>query len=479
MVIINSEANTEKFVVVQSNDLVEAMYSPALTARAHKVARLLFSLISPEDKDLKLYTITIEALKRYLGYKTDVTWGRFNDDLRDIADRLNREPIVIKTAENIITAYMIAGFVIDYKKATVTFEIPLLLKPFLLELKRNFTMYPLLYIPKLKSSYSIRLYELLYQYKTIGHRTFEIADLQKKVGSDYELYGDFKRKVLGIAQRDLEEHTDIRFEFDEIKTVRKVSSLKFRILANTPKQTPEEKQMPKNAVLSFLEEAIQIDDKPDLGEKVRSILRGWEISDKSLQKFGNMGFNIITDDSVRVVVIERTGGSLERYYLEKIEVVNNGRPRGVGEATNRAGFLVKALQEDWQSPKAVQEQQEKDVKRKRQNVQKRLKELENTREVLKKQLEADKSALYELISQDSAIFLPLFESAKSGVTTFRETIFPNDMTPIACFQKGGMSRNLIALKMEEAFPERFVLLNDHVKKQLTDIDTEIESLKKM
>ncbi|NJN35614.1 MAG: replication initiation protein [Saprospiraceae bacterium] len=180
MVIINSEANTEKFVVVQSNDLVEAMYSPALTARAHKVARLIFSLISPEDKDLKLYTITIEALKRYLGYKTDVTWGRFNDDLRDIADRLNKEPIVIKTAENIITAYMIAGFVIDYKKATVTFEIPLLLKPFLLELKRNFTMYPLLYIPKLKSSYSIRLYELLYQYKTIGHRTFDIEDLQKK-----------------------------------------------------------------------------------------------------------------------------------------------------------------------------------------------------------------------------------------------------------------------------------------------------------
>ncbi|NJN35613.1 MAG: replication initiation protein [Saprospiraceae bacterium] len=133
---------------------------------------------------------------------------------------------------------------------------------------------------------------------------------------------------MGIAQRDLEEHTDIRFEYDEIKTVRKVSALKFRILANTPKQTAEEKQLPKNAVLSFLEEAVQIDDKPDLGETVRAILRGWEISDKSLQKFVNMGFNIITDDAVRAVVVERTGGSLEQYYLEKIEVVKNGRPRG-------------------------------------------------------------------------------------------------------------------------------------------------------
>ena len=194
MVIINKETNTDKFVVVQSNDLIEALYSPALTARAHKVARLIFSLISPEDKDLKLYSITIDAMKRYLGYKSDVTWGRFQDDLRDIADRLNKEPIVIKTTENIITAYLIAAYAIDYKKGIVTFEIPLLLKPFLLELKKNFTMYPLLYIPKLKSSYSIRLYELLYQYKTIGHRTFDLEDLQKKVGSEYELYGDFKRK---------------------------------------------------------------------------------------------------------------------------------------------------------------------------------------------------------------------------------------------------------------------------------------------
>ena len=273
MVIINKETNTDKFVVVQSNDLIEALYSPALTARAHKVARLIFSLISPEDKDLKLYSITIDAMKRYLGYKNDVTWGRFQDDLRDIADRLNKEPIVIKTTENILTAYLIAAYAVDYKKGVVTFEIPLLLKPFLLELKRNFTMYPLLYIPKLKSSYSIRLYELLYQYKSIGHRTFELEDLQKKVGSEYDLYGDFKRKVLGIAQRDLEEHTDIRFEYKEIKNVRKVSALKFSIIANQPKQ-----DAPKQTILNFLEEAVQVDEKPELPIDILQILAGWLIS---------------------------------------------------------------------------------------------------------------------------------------------------------------------------------------------------------
>jgi hypothetical protein len=97
---------------------------------------------------------------------------------------------------------------------------------------------------------------------------------------------------------------------------------------------------------------------------------------------------------------------------------------------------------------------------------------------LKKQVESDKTVLYNQIADDAALFLPIFEAAKAGVTTFRETIFPSNMSAMACFEKGGMSRNLIALKMEETFPERFVLLNDHAKKQLSDIENEMQNLKR-
>ena len=479
MVIINKETNTDKFVVVQSNDLIEALYSPALTARAHKVARLIFSLISPEDKDLKLYSITIDAMKRYLGYKNDVTWGRFQDDLRDIADRLNKEPIVIKTTENILTAYLIAAYAVDYKKGVVTFEIPLLLKPFLLELKRNFTMYPLLYIPKLKSSYSIRLYELLYQYKSIGHRTFELEDLQKKVGSEYDLYGDFKRKVLGIAQRDLEEHTDIRFEYKEIKNVRKVSALKFSIIPNQPKQ-----DTPKQTILNFLEEAVQVDEKPELPIDILQILAGWGMNEKSLSKYLNLGFNVIIDDEARTKA-ELRCDSLEKYYREKIDLVENASktrstPNGITEGgTNRVGFFIKALQEDWQNLKAIKEQQDKDVKKKQMNVQKRLKELEVKKEALKKQLELEKTKIYELIVVDKLILDLVYEETKKGVTAFRETVFPSNMSPTECFKKGGMSRNLLAAKMEELFPEKFMPFSEFFKNDFSGIHKEIEDLQKM
>jgi len=49
----------ERFIVTQSNNLVEANYSPELTAQAHKTARFLLSLISPNDKDLRTYTVIL------------------------------------------------------------------------------------------------------------------------------------------------------------------------------------------------------------------------------------------------------------------------------------------------------------------------------------------------------------------------------------------------------------------------------------
>ena len=111
MFLLTNETN--KFVVVQSNALIEASYSPELTTRAHKVARLILSLISPDDKDLKLYTVPISTLKDFLGYKQNTPWGNFYPEMRDIADRLNREPIVIKKIDKLTTAYFIAGYEID------------------------------------------------------------------------------------------------------------------------------------------------------------------------------------------------------------------------------------------------------------------------------------------------------------------------------------------------------------------------------
>ena len=106
------------------------------------------------------------------------------------------------------------------------------LRPYLLELKSRFTAYDIRNVLTLQSSYSIRIYELLKQFERIGERTFRIDDLREVLGistKQYKRYNDFKRFVIQQAYQDLKRHTDINFEYEEIKEGRRIASIRFII----------------------------------------------------------------------------------------------------------------------------------------------------------------------------------------------------------------------------------------------------------
>jgi plasmid replication initiation protein len=85
---------------------------------------------------------------------------------------------------------------------------------------------------RLRSVYSIRIYELLKQYQRIGKITITIDGLRSMLGiepKEYHLYGDFKRFVILVAHKEINEKTDISFEFREKKLGRKVNEIEFII----------------------------------------------------------------------------------------------------------------------------------------------------------------------------------------------------------------------------------------------------------
>lgn len=62
----------------------------------------------------------------------------------------------------------------------------------------------------------------------------EISELKTILGIEktkYKLYGHFKNKVLEIAEREINEKTDILIQIEEIKTGRKITAIKFLISA--------------------------------------------------------------------------------------------------------------------------------------------------------------------------------------------------------------------------------------------------------
>lgn len=100
----------------------------------------------------------------------------------------------------------------------------------IVDYKNNFTRLNFSVLTKL-STKSFRMYELLKQYEDTGFRTMTLEDLREifSLTGQYNLYGSIKQRIIDKAQRDLEEHADITFTYDEIKQGRAVQRINFYI----------------------------------------------------------------------------------------------------------------------------------------------------------------------------------------------------------------------------------------------------------
>ena len=103
--------------------------------------------------------------------------------------------------------------------------------PLITRLEEHFTKYELQQISNLSSAYAIRLYELLIAWRSTGKTPiFELADFRKKVGvdeTDYAIISDLKKRVLDIAIKQLNEHTDITVQYEQHKKGRSIYGFSF------------------------------------------------------------------------------------------------------------------------------------------------------------------------------------------------------------------------------------------------------------
>ena len=102
------------------------------------------------------------------------------------------------------------------------------MKPYLLQLKNNFTSYELIYTLHFKSKYSIRLYELMksihYHELETYTRSFTVEELKKLLDAErYTRYKDFKKRALEPAVNEINEFSDKQLAYEEVKQRNKVT----------------------------------------------------------------------------------------------------------------------------------------------------------------------------------------------------------------------------------------------------------------
>ena len=223
-------------VVKQDYKLVNAKYKLS-NSEMKFILTVLTQIDSRNDKTFQEYTIKLSELESKLQAEQNHT------TLKQFAKKLMSKPLEVPINGGFEVYNWFSK--IKYQNGVFTVRIDEDLKPYLLELRERFVAYNLKNILPLTSNYSIRIYQLLKEYEKIGNRTFaleELQDILKVPKSFRKLYGNFKNKVLKLAEKELREHCDIYFEYEEIKTVRKVTHIKFLIFKN---QINEVQSIPK------------------------------------------------------------------------------------------------------------------------------------------------------------------------------------------------------------------------------------------
>ena len=461
--------------VTQSNSLIEAHYSSNLTTLAHKVAKLIIGYINPnEPRETLKITMSISKLKFYLGWSQGTAWNRFYNDLKDIAKRLNKEPIEIPFENGkVLNAFFLSSYLLDIPNGEITFTVSPDLVPHLTALKGNFTTYQLKYIPRLTSAYAIRLYELFNQYKKIGHRKFNVEEFKRKVGAPKGYtYNDLKKRVILPAQLQLRENTNLAFKFEEIKTGRSVTGLQFLIFSNTP--TKENSQAELDFLLEGFEE--QEEEPTAFSQTIIEQLEKLGINEQNITTYLVQGFDIITDKNKRNAAQLRCS-TFEQYVLEKFAVLKQTKNKD-----NPTGFLVKALKEDWVSSQTLALPPAKvveDTTAKRKEAEKQVKLLERHIEKLTKEKNGVEEGIINNLLENESALQAAYDTVLQGMGPFFKTHIAQILhLPVKEQYRGSVFiAQGINLEFIKSYPEKFI--ETHVwEEQIADSKIQMETLKK-
>lgn len=251
-------------IVKQDYQLVNAKYK--LSTAEIRFIMVALTQLENDDTEFTEYEIKVSELEEKLKAEQNET------RLKQFAKKLLSKPLEVPTGDGWIIANWFAD--VEYIKGQAKFKCSFSkkLKPYLLELKKRYVSYNLKNILPLTSSYSVRIYQMLKEYEKLKIRYIKVDELMDilQVPKSYKLYSKFKQGILQVAEKELAEHTDIAFTFEEEKEGKRVDRLIFRIYPN--------KQSQEGLIGTELSEDL----KPFIGKKI--YLNGYDWFIKSISK---------------------------------------------------------------------------------------------------------------------------------------------------------------------------------------------------
>jgi plasmid replication initiation protein len=323
----------QKAVVWQHNRLAEARYE--LTAREQKLLLYVIAMIEPEDEDFKRYIINIGEFAQLANLDKDHLYR----ELRELAKSLKQKPLIIPnhfdtqtgTYLDLVTSWFDTAYVGRNGAGYFAVTISQVLKPYLLQVKREFFRFRLFHVMQLRSSYAIRLYQWAKRWEFRKNMEISVQELRNVLGANngpdghgtklnLGAYADFKRRAINPAVAEINEKTDLTVSFRELKAKgsKAVERLAFSIRADSGQQL----------------ELVQPSPPPQLEFGLEISSEHQELVQASAERYG-------LNDQQKTAVEKYCSERGEAYVLEKVAIVDQ-EPR-----ENAARAFLAALRDDW------------------------------------------------------------------------------------------------------------------------------------
>jgi hypothetical protein len=213
-------------IVTQSNKLVESRYN--LPLGEQRLILTMISRIQPDDEDFKTHRIRVHEFAEFMGIDKNHVYV----ECKKTTEKLLTRVISIEEPDGLLQICWLSSAKYLDGTGMVNLSFDPQLKPYLLQLKSNFTSCKLAMLLSFKSQYTMRIYTLLKQYEKLKKREIEVEVLRDMLGigkDQYDKYNDFKKRILLPTQQELAEKADLYFEFEEIKYGRRVGAILFHI----------------------------------------------------------------------------------------------------------------------------------------------------------------------------------------------------------------------------------------------------------
>ena len=212
----------EDYKVVKHNNLVNIKGKYQYSVNQLKLICHLIANIKPNEEDFTKKQVSIKELN----FIDENTYN--HNYFKEEFVRLLEMPFQIPEDEGWTNWFSY----LKYKNGVIEYRFDPALKPFLLNLKENFTSYHLSNVMNLKSNYAILTFELLAQARNQGYRNITIKEYREllKIPDSY-LNADILRLIKKV-QKEIRDRTNLQFNFAFKKMGKSFHSINFVILNN-------------------------------------------------------------------------------------------------------------------------------------------------------------------------------------------------------------------------------------------------------